>query len=217
MFGQVLYTQWKWARTELFLYVLAAFLVPTVIIRIGYSQVDVYSISNVLGVMGFAGVFFGVLALACAFGLAWRPYIIDASLRHVGPLSLPVPWATFVRLRFLAGATLLLIPTIAVLLGGVIATATSAIPPTLHAYPGGVAIRFLFASLIAYSAGFLLQYVAGRHAVRVAIGLFFLVIAVELAVTLLGYESLVLRVWNVFTTWPGPFSIFNARWMLIDV
>jgi hypothetical protein len=217
MFGQVLYTQWKWARTELFLYVLAAFLVPTVIIRIGYSQVDAYSISNVLGVMGFAGAFFGVLALVCAFGLAWRPYIIDASLRHVGPLSLPVPWATFVRLRFLAGATLLLIPTIAVLLGGVIATATSVVPATLHAYPGGVAIRFLFASLIAYSAGFLLQYVAGRHAVRVAIGLFFLVIAVELAVTLLGYESMVLRVWNVFTTWPGPFSIFNARWMLIDV
>ena len=103
------------------------------------------------------------------------------------------------------------------LLGGVIATATSVVPATLHAYPGGVAIRFLFASLIAYSAGFLLQYVAGKHAVRVAIGLFFLVIAVELAVTLLGYESVVLRVWNVFTTWPGPFSIFNARWMLIDV
>ena len=40
MFGQVLYTQWKWAKTELFLYVLAAFLVPTIIIRIGFSYVD---------------------------------------------------------------------------------------------------------------------------------------------------------------------------------
>jgi hypothetical protein len=217
MFGQVLYTQWKWARTELFLYVLAAFLVPTIIVRIGIAEVDSYSIPNVLGVMGFAGAFFGTLSIVCAFGLAWRPYIIDSSLRHVGPLSLPVPWATFVGLRFLAGATLLLAPTIAVWLGGVLATATTVIPPTLHAYPGGVALRFLFAALVAYAAGFLLQYVAGKHAVRVAIGLFFAVVLIALASSLLGYDSMLPKAWNVLTTWPGPFSIFNARWMLIDV
>jgi hypothetical protein len=217
MFGQVLYTQWKWARTELFLYVLAAFLLPTIIYRTGMSQVDAYSVPSVLGVVGVEGAFFGCLSIVCAFGLAWRPYIIDASLRHVGPLSLPVPWATFVRLRFLAGATLLLAPTIAVWLGGVLATAATAIPPTLHAYPGGVALRFLFAALVAYAAGFLLQYVAGKHAVRVAIALFFLVTLMGLATSLLGYDSLLLKAWNVLTTWPGPFSIFNARWMLIDV
>jgi hypothetical protein len=217
MFGQVLYTQWKWARTELFLYVLAAFFVPTIIVRVGLSQVDAYSIPSTLGVMGFAAAFFGCLALVCAFGLAWRPYIIDAQLRHVGPLSLPVPWATFVRLRFLAGATLLLAPAIAVWLGGVLATAATAVPPTLHAYPGGVALRFLFASLVAYGAGFLLQYVAGKHAVRVAIGLFFAVVLIALAASLLGYDNMLIKAWNVLTTWPGPFSIFNARWMLIDV
>jgi hypothetical protein len=217
MFGQVLYTQWKWARTELFLYVLAGFLLPTIIIRIGMVEVDAYSVSNVLGVMGVAGGFFGCLAIVCAFGLAWRPYIIDSSLRHVSPLTLPLPWSTFVRLRFLAGATLLLAPTIAVWLGGVLATATTVVPPTLHSYPGGVALRFLFAALIAYSAGFLLQYVAGKHAVRVAIGLFFFMILVGLTTSLLGYDSLLLKVWDGLTTWPGPFSIFNARWMLIDV
>jgi hypothetical protein len=217
MFAQVLYIQWKWARTELFMYVLAAFLVPVIIIKIGYTMVDSYAISNVLNVMSYAGVFFGSLALLCAFGMAWRPYIADAQLKHVGPLSLPVPWATFVRLRFLAGATLLLIPTIAVWLGGVIATAATTIPPTLHAYPGGIAIRFLFASLVGYSAAFLLQYVAGKHAVRVAIGIFFAIILIELAANMLGYDSVMLKVWNLLTTWPGPFAIFSARWMLVDV
>ena len=43
MFAQVLYTQWKWARTELLLYVLAGFLIPTMIIRIGLAYTEAYS------------------------------------------------------------------------------------------------------------------------------------------------------------------------------
>ena len=217
MFAQVLYTQWKWAKTELFLYVLAAFLVPTIIIRIGFSYVDTYAIRSVLGVGTFAGVFFAMLAMLCAFGLAWRPYILDAGLKHVGPLSLPISWGEFVRLRFLAGATLLLIPAVAVLFGGVLATASVTVPPTLHSYPGGLAVRFYLASLVAYSAAFALQYVAGKNAVRVAL-IFLLVVAVaEVTSQLLGYSSIVAGAWNVLTNWPGPFSVFAARWMLIDV
>jgi hypothetical protein len=217
MFGQVLYTQWKWARTELFLYVLAAFLVPTIIIRIGFSYVDEYSIRSVLDVVTYSGAFFAALALLCAFGLAWRPYILDSALKHVGPLSLPVSWGHFVRLRFLAGATLLAIPALAVWFGGVLATSSVTIPPTLHAYPGGIALRFYLASLVAYAAAFLLQYVAGKHAVRVAIIVFFVVAAAELIGQLLGYGSVLAGVWNAATNWPGPFSVFAARWMLIDV
>jgi hypothetical protein len=217
MFGEMLYTQWKWARTELFLYVLAAFLIPTIMIRIGFSYIDAYSIRSVLNMGAYAGIFFCALAIACAFGLAWRPYINDASLKHVGPLSLPISWPRFVQMRFLAGVVLLLVPTVAVWIGGVIATASAPIPPTLHTYPGGIAIRFFFAALIAYAAGFLLQYAGGKHAVRIAIFLFLTVVGVELAGQLLGYDSIVGSTWNALTSWPGPFSIFGARWMLIDV
>ena len=217
MFAQMLYTQWKWSRTELFVCVLAAFFVPTMIIRIGYTSEDVYAVSNVLNIMGFAGAFFGILAALSALSLAWRPWVVDAALRHVGPLSLPVPWSSFVRLRFLAGATLLLAPTLAVWIGGIIATSTTPIPPTLHAYPGGVALRFLLASLVAYAAGFLLQYVAGKHAVRVAIVLVAIVAVIEKGASVLGYESVAVRAWNALTTWPGPLSVFSVRWMLIDV
>lgn len=217
MFAQVLYTQWKWQRTELFAMVLAAFLVPTLVLRIGFEFVDGYAISNVLGVVGWTAVFFATLAMFSAFALAWRPYVIDQSLRHVGPLSLPIRWPEFVRLRFMAGATLLLIPALAVWIGGIIATTVSAIPPTLHAYPGGVALRFLLASLVAYSFGFLLQYVAGKHAVRVALFIFFGAIMIGIAAAMLGFDSAIGKAFDALTTWPGPFSIFNARWMLIDV
>jgi hypothetical protein len=217
MFAQVLYTQWKWQRTELFAMVLAAFLIPTIILRVGYDFVDGYAISNVLSVVALAGVFFASLAMVSAFALAWRPYVIDQALRHVGPLTLPIPWPAFVRLRFAAGATLLLIPTLAVWIGCIVATTVSAIPPTLHAYPGGIALRFLLATLVAYSLGFLLQYVAGKHAVRVALFILFGLLAIGLGTAMLGYESVLDKVWDALTTWPGPFSIFNARWMLIDV
>jgi hypothetical protein len=217
MFGQVLYVQWKWARAELFLYVLAAFLVPVLVMRIGYLNIDQYAIRSVLGVGSYVGVFFGSLAILAALGLAWRPYILDSGLRHVGPLSLPIAWGTFVRMRFLAGALLLVVPTIAVWIGGVLATATVTIPPTLHAYPGGIAIRFLFAALLAYSAAFALQYVAGRHATRVAVIGFFVVVLFLVAATLLGYNAMLSDAWHALSTWPGPLSVFNARWMLIDV
>ncbi|MGH7656439.1 MAG: hypothetical protein ACREN6_17455 [Gemmatimonadaceae bacterium] len=217
MFAQILYTQWKWARTELLLYVLAAFLVPVIIIRIGFSYVDTYAIRSVLSVSSYAAVFFIALALLCAFGLAWRPYILDAGLKHVGPLSLPISWAHFVRLRFFAGAMLLTIPAIAIWFGGLLATASVTVPPTLHAYPGGLAVRFYLASLTGYAAAFLLQYVAGKHAVRVAIIVFFVLTAGEVVAQLLGYGSLLGSAWNALTNWPGPFSVFAARWMIIDV
>ena len=217
MFAQVLYTQWKWARTELFLYVLAAALIPIIIIRTGFSYVVTYDIHSALGVSTLSGICLAALAMLSAFGLAWRPYILDAGLKHVGPLSLPVSWGEFVRMRFLAGATLLLIPAAAVWFGGVLAAASVTIPPTLHAYPGGLAIRFYLASLVAYAAAFTLQYVAGKHAVRIAVIVLVVVAVAEIAAQMIGFSSIVATTWNLLTNWPGPFAVFAARWMLIDV
>jgi hypothetical protein len=217
MFKQVLFTQWKWSRTELLSSIVVAFVMPTLVIRIGFSLADVYSISNALDVVGFAGALFASVAVLSALALAWRPYVVDATLRHVGPLTLPVAWPAFVRMRFVAGALLLLLPTLAIWLGGLVATAAITIPPTLHAYPGGIALRFLIAALVAYAAGFALQYLAGKQAVRVALILFALVAVIELAANAVGYDSFAIKSWNVLTTWPGPFAVFGVRWMLIDV
>jgi hypothetical protein len=201
----------------LFLYVLAAFFIPTIMVRVGFEYVDGYSIRSVLNVGLYAGLFFCALALLCAFGLAWRPYILDAALKHVGPLSLPISWAKFVQMRFLAGVALLTIPTVAVWFGALIATASVPIPPTLHTYPGGIAIRFFLAAVSGYGAAFALQYVAGKHAVRVAIILLIAIFGIEFIGQVLGYDSVLVNAWNALVNWPGPFAIFGARWMLIDV
>ena len=217
MFRQLLYVQWKWARLELMLYSLAAFLIPTLIIRLGVSTLRVYSVENVLGVSEVAGAFYVLLAIVCATGLAVRPWLADASLRHVYALSLPVPWPSFVRSRFLAGAALLVFPVLATWIGGVVATAAVSMPPTLHSYPGGVALRFGMSALVAYGAVFVLQYSAGHRAARIAVAAVVLLLTAELSGRALGYGSVSVGLWHVLTTTPGPFETLTARWMLIDV
>ena len=217
MFRQMLYTQWKWARLELIAYTLAGFLIPTAMLRTGFAYYNGYSNDAVMGTVQGIGAFFVVLALACAMGFAVRPWIADAALGHVCALSLPLRWSSYVRLRFLAGALLLVVPTLGVWLGGVMATAVTALPPTLHAYPGGVAIRFAMSALLFYAVFFLLQYGTGRRATKVAVAFLLALVVVELAGRLVGLSDPALAVWNALTTWPGPFETFTARWMLIDV
>jgi hypothetical protein len=141
---------------------------------------------------------------------------MDQARQHVFALSLPVGWAEYVRLRFAAGAVLLVVPTIAVWLGSMLAAFSLPIPSTLHVYPTSVAVRFYAAGLLLYSASFALQYLAGRRAAVVAAGTFALLAVAELVAQQFGV-SLALKSWNFITQWPGPLEVLTARWMLIDV
>jgi hypothetical protein len=217
MFRQVLYVQWKWARLELLAYAVLAFLAPTFILKAGLGMSEDGSIGYLFTVVAGTGIFFVALAFVCSASFAVRPWLVDQSLRHVSALSLPVRWATFVRFRFLAGALLLVVPTLCVWLGGALATATTVLPPTLHAYPGGVAVRFLLSSLVFYASMFLLQYVAGKHAGRIVIAAFGGLLLLELGWHFFGHESAIVAAWNLMTQWPGPFETLSARWMLFDV
>ncbi len=217
MFRQVLFTQWKWARTELFAYTLGAFLIPTAILKITVNGLDDYSVGAMLTAVAAAGAFFVFLAFVCAIGLAVRPYLADQALKHVYSLSLPVPWATFLRYRFLAGAVLLVAPTIAVFMGAGLATMTAAVPPTLHAYPFGLAVRFYLSALEIYAATFLLQYVAGKNAVRVVLALIGVLVVLELGSRFFGTTDAWVWMWDHLTTLPGPLETLTARWMMIDV
>ena len=217
MLRQVFYVQWKWARVELLAYSMLAFLAPTLLLKIALSNSSDAGIGYLLSVVAGTGVFFVALAWMCGLSFAVKPWLADQAGRHVYALSLPVPWAAFVRLRFLAGAALLVIPTLAVWIGGVLATATTAMPATLHAYPGGIAVRFLLSSLVFYASIFLLQYLAGRNAVKVAVGFLGILLVAEAGWRLVGHASAFEAAWNLITQWPGPFETLTARWMLIDV
>jgi hypothetical protein len=213
----MLYTQWKWARTEMLAYTFGAFLVPTVILKIAVTGTSDRSVAGMLTTISATGAFFVFLAFVCAIGFAVRPYLVDQALKHVYALSLPVPWSTFLRYRFLAGAVLLLAPAVAVFMGAGLAALTATIPSTLHAYPFGIATRFYLSALEVYAATFLLQYVAGKHAVRVVLGILAFLVVVELASRLLGWNDAWLWIWDHLADWPGPLDTLTARWMMIDV
>jgi hypothetical protein len=217
MFREVLFTQWKWARTELFAYTIGAFLVPTCILKIAMGGTSDQSYAATLSTVAATGGFFVVLAFVCAIGLAVRPYLIDQALRHVYALSLPVPWTAFLRYRFAAGAVLLVAPAIAVFMGAGLAALTSTIPSTLHAYPFGLAVRFYLSALEIYAATFFLQYAFGKHAVRVVLGILGALVVIELASRMLGWSDAWMWMWDHLANWPGPFDTLAARWMMIDV
>lgn len=221
MLRQMLYTQWKWGRMELGVYAVVGFLVPTIamkaIMAVAGSTATTISISSLLSAASGVGGTLVALSILCALSFALGPWLVDDRQGFVLSLSLPLPWAAFVRLRFTSGAILLLIPTIAVWLGGTLAALVIPIPSTLHAYPTSIAMRFYTASLVVYAATFALQYVAGRRAVWYAAGFIIALATVELIGLGLGLNSLSAKLWNAAMTWPGPFEVLTARWMLIDV
>ena len=219
MFRQVLFTHWKWARLELGVYAVVAFVIPTGFMKAFAMQAGTgtVSIASAMDASVGLGVFLATLAFIAGTTLSVRPWTMDQARQHVFPLSLPVAWPAFVRLRFLAGATLLLVPAVAAWLGGVLASVAIALPDTLHAYPASIAARFLGAALVFYAAVFAVQYLAGRRAPVIVAGALVTLLLVELVGQGMTGSSPMFAVWKAVTTWPGPFEVLTARWMLVDV
>ncbi len=149
VFKQVLIAQWLWARLALVVLAVLGFAVPLVSVfyganldgaahgRVGEWLMAADRIAQVLPYLALlVGVLVGVLT--------WTP---DIAGRHVYALTLPVPRAYFVTLRFAAGAVLLLIPAVALALGASIASLAVTLPPGIHAHPLEVAGRFWLAAL----------------------------------------------------------------------
>jgi hypothetical protein len=215
MFTAVLYTQWKWARIPLLLLALASFAVPVLSVR---SQYDAsLPVTGLLTDIQSWGVVYPLLALVIGLVIAVAIWLPDRHGRHVYALSLPVPRWRFVLLRYGAGIVLVLAPVLLLGLGTLLATAASHLPPGINAYPGGITLRFLLATVVAFSLGF--AGVAGTsRAMRVILGLVALVIVLELGLSLAGINGAdpVLRVLEWMSSPSGPLDIFAGRWMLLD-
>ncbi len=221
MLRQMIYTQWKWSRMELGVYAVLGFVIPTFVMKViagtAGATATVIPISALLSGSAGTGVALATLAFACAVSTAVRPWTTDQARGHVFALSLPVRWSEFVRLRFTAGAALLLIPTAAVWFGGALAGLLIPIPATLHVYPASVAARFFSCALVLYAAVFALQHIAGRRAAIVAALTLIAWATLELTTQALGLGSVSARAWTLISSWPGPFEVLTARWMLVDV
>ncbi len=216
MLRAVLMTQWKWTRTPFVMVAVAVLVIPLWAVGLlEGSAVSAMEIRQLLSRMEFTGFLYGMMAFVAgmiAAGGAWNG---DSTTNYVYAMSLPVPRWHFVMLRFGAGASTLLSVALAVWIGALVATAIASLPPTLHAYPSAIALRFLLASLVAYSLMFAML-VKGRGPVMWLLG----ALGVATAITLmLAAENIdtARSVGDFLTGSHGVFGIFTGSWMLIDV
>jgi hypothetical protein len=217
MFAMILRTHWKWTRLLVGGIALLAFLMPALAWRLSGIGGRILGPVQLMDGLTVLGPMLAFLALLGAFVLAVYPWTLDAETKHVYPLALPITWPRYVGMRYLAGAITMLLPALALYVGSRFALSFIVLPPLLRAYPGALAIRFLLAALVAYSATFALQYLAGRRATLVALaivlGFTFLIAGLELA----GANNVGNAIGEFLFQWPGPFGVFSQSWVLIDV
>ena len=218
MFAQILYTQWRWTRALVASVAVVTFLAPVLAWRLAGGNAEGFTNPQAVMVgFAFVGPILAFVAITGAFLLAAYPWTVDAQAKHVYPLALPITWPRYVAMRFGAGALTLLIPSVTLWLGGLLVLALIELPPTLRAYPGTLALRFLAGALLAYTLTFALQNLARRKSPIVVLGILLVAVFLVLGMIVMGYGEVISAVADWLTTWPGPLAVFSAEWKLIDV
>jgi hypothetical protein len=218
MFTAILRTQWRESRLPLLLSAAVAFTVPLLSLK-GMSgpTPTPWASWDLLGASMRWSATYPILALVTGLAMAvgaWRP---DHRTKHVYALTLPISRSRYILCRYGAGLLLLLGVGAAVLAGATIASIRVTIPPLLHAYPVGIALRFSVAGVFAYTLLFALSGLTPKAA-RILVGLLLLLVIVSLMADLLaiGWNPMETAVDALLGPY-SPLSIFRARWMLIDV
>jgi len=217
MFRAILSSQWRESRLAVILLAGLVLAFPFLSLRGAASASDPWSAWDLLRASTAWSPSYPIVALTAALALAAGAWMPDRRGRHVYALTLPIARSRYLLLRFAAG--LLLILAIGAVLGvsAAVASARAALPPLLHAYPAGLALRFCLAGVAAYTLLFSLIGVTPRTARLIVAGCLVLIILAVVADLLnLKWNPLV----EVLDAMFGPYSpltAFRARWMLIDV
>ncbi len=221
MYRQVLKAQWLAARLPVVLVALLGFALPLLIVTYGGSLEN--APADRVAQWLFAAQRIGLLipGLALLVGLllgiaVWAP---DHAGKHVYALSLPVPRAMYVLLRFAAGATLLAAPVVALGIGALVAALAVKLPSGIHAYPFQLTLRFALAALVCYAIFFSIA-IATKRAALAVLGVICGVVLADILVSSLSLRagaSVTEWVFRILTTWPGPLAILMGRWALFDV
>ncbi len=207
-------TQWKWTRSVLLLIALATFAIPLLSLRSSAgARDDAFFISSMQAwAVGYAFAAAGVGLLVGV--LSWS---YDHRLRHVYALSLPIERWRYALMRFSGGLVLIALPVATLYVSAEIVAHSALIPPTLHAYPVALTLRFAFAALVAYAVFFAISSATARTAGYIlgAIGLAF---ALDIVLRAAGSRlDLLGHVSDLLLATPGLLAVFGGRWMLVDV
>ncbi len=231
MFRQILFLNWKATRFGLLPFILAAFGLPLLSVRVIRIESEFLESATVRGAMLMDIVSAwapGYPALAFVLGtvLALLVWNWDHRGEHVYPLSLPLQRWKYVLYKMGAGGILLLIPVAVLWFGSLLAVSVTEIPDGLRAYPTAIAFRFFLASLISFAIFFALAAGTMRTAVILLVVWVSLVFLGQTIPPFLGglldlpsLASFRFLEWilNAAMSWPGPFEVFAGNWMLIDV
>ena len=228
MYKSLLFLHWKQIRHVLVLMVVASFALPLMSVEgLGTTPgMDASGLEAYRIIAGFQAwlIFCPLLAAGVGITLALSSWNWDHQLKHVYALSLPITRWEYTLQKMLAGATLALVPVARLWIGSHVAIASIDLPDGLNAYPNELAIRFLFAILLAYSAFFAAAAGTVKTTLWVVGSILAFVFLGTIANDVLGYYvdyfSRVHVVENVLQ-WmayaPGPFEVFTGSWALIDV
>ena len=228
MFQQILFTQWKSLRMGLIPFVIVAFGLPLLAVQ-GLGPVpEAYEGARV----GLQSVFtswqmwlpwFPALAVTVGATAALNAWSWDHKTDHIYALSLPISRPRYAAWKMGAGALLVVVPALGLWLGALGASASIDLPASVNTYPTALAVRFLLASLLAYSMFFALA--AGTIRTTVIVLSSFVAMLVLTGI-MTAYASAMVpgfafdfSAWLVesLIEWPGPFEVFSGNWSLIDV
>lgn len=228
MYEPLLFLHWRQSRIALIPFTVAAFALPLLSVQglglpagSGHLPLVAY---RTMGLLELWLPLYPILAAATGATLALTAWTWDHQLGHVHALSLPVARWQYVLRKMGAGVVLILVPTVALLVGGLLAAASVSLPEGLHAYPVQLALRFLLATLVAYAILFAMAAGTVRTTmivVTAAIVLLFLAgtLSEPLGQLFPALDNPNLAEWIVesLVNAPGPFEVFTGTWSLIDV
>jgi hypothetical protein len=217
MFARMLEAQWKFTRSALLAVSLLVAITPALVMRLSLVQIVNQTPRDLIVMTELLGSALGVTAVVLGIIVQHLPWDEDQKGRFVYALSLPITWPQFVLRRFGGGLLLLLLPALFAWLGGAIAVALVPIPPTLHTFALGVAMRFYLASAICYAAWSALVHLSGRRVGVVLLALLLVALLVPVGLNWIGYSQSVNAFFNWLVNPPGPLAVFFSRWALIDV
>lgn len=221
MFNALFKVQWKGTRAAVLAATIFGFAIPLFSIR---ALLDAYSdgqsrltAGNVVRAMQSAGVLYALLAGAAGLVVAFLAWSSDHKGRHLYALSLPVTRSRYSLMRFGAGSLMLLLPSLGVLLGCLVALLIADVPAGMHAYPLALTMRFLLSSFVAFAIFFAIA-ASSQKAAGVLLSAIALFIVGSTVIAAMGVNvDLISRAGELLFNAPGVLSVFTGRWMLIDV
>lgn len=216
MLKAIMRIQWKGSWHFVVALAVAAFALPIVSVRSGWSGTPT-NLPRFLTELQLWGLFYPALAAIAAIVIATSIWLSDRRGHHIYALLLPLPRWRYVLFRYIGGLGLLLPVVLALWAGAIVATSTLDLPTGLRTFPTALAAKFALSLLLLFGIAFAIA-ASSTRALGISLRLLGLFIAAHVALIMLQPgTNLIWTVVSALGTSPGPFAPLGGRWMLIDV